>query len=261
MAVEYVVYIDILFLTDFFLTSLSLGLTAILLRKRIRIGKLAAASGIGSGWNCFLVLTSWIPAWLELFMTTIVIGSLMAVILFGKRQTPRNTLTLLLSSALLGGCMEFVCQQFYLADWEALILLGIIKAVIGITLHDLTKRQNIGGERYSVSLYWKGQSRNFTALADSGNRLCVPETGKLVSLVTYRDCVGFCDRVSGGFYIPYRAVGTEHGLLFAITFEKMEIRYNGICITIDNPVVAIAKEPLSESDDFNMILPEEYIYM
>lgn len=261
MAVEYVIYIDILFLTDFFLTILSLILTAILLRKRIQIGKLLAAGMIGSAWNCLLVLTFCIPARLELFMTAVGIGSLMMAIMFGKEQLIRSDLTLWISSAILGGCMEFFRQQFFLTDWESLALLGIAAAVIGVGFYEITRRPEIGRERYAVFLYLKGESREFIGMADSGNHLCVPETGKPVSLVSYQDCIGFCDRVSGGFFVPYRAVGTEHGLLFAITFEKMEIRYNGICITIDHPVVAITKEPLSECGDFNLILPEEYISM
>ena len=122
------------------------------------------------------------------------------------------------------------------------------------------KGQKVGTERYEVTLYFNGRQRKFTGLADSGNRLKVPESGKPVSLVSYQDCAGFCDKVSGGFFIPYRAVGTGHGLLFAITFEKMEIRKSGTCIKIENPVVAITKEPLSSSGDFNMILPEEYVF-
>lgn len=258
---EYVVYIDILFLNDFFLTTLALILTAVLLKKRVKFKKLLAAGTIGSGWNCFLLLGFWFPAWLELFLTAVGIGSFLAVMLFGKKQLFRNVLTLWIASAILGGCMEFFCQQLYLTDWEKLMLLGIVTAIIGISLYEILKRPKIGAERYAVSLYLNGECREFTAMADSGNRLCVPETGKPVSLISYRECIGFCDRVSGGFFIPYRAVGTEHGLLFAITFEKMEIRYNGICVTIDHPVVAIAKEPLSESGDFNMILPEEYSSM
>ena len=78
-------------------------------------------------------------------------------------------------------------------------------------------------------------------------------------MISYDDCRGFCELVYGGIFIPYRAVGTDHGLLFAITFEKMEIEKNGICKTIENPVVAITKEPLSSGGDFNMLLPEEYV--
>lgn len=258
---EYVVYIDVLFLTDFFLTTLSLILTAILLKKHIVFQKLLAAGILGSVWNCLLVVTPFLPRWLELPVTAAGVGSLMGVILFGRKQIIRNAAALWISSALLGGCMGFFRRECYLTDWESLALIGIVTAVIGISLREIVKTSNRSRERYAVDLYFKGKKREFTGLVDSGNRLRVPQTGKCVSVVSYRDCTGFCDCVSGGFFIPYRAVGTEHGLLFAITFEKMEIRYNGMCITIDHPVVAIAKEPLSECGDFNMILPEEYISM
>lgn len=113
--------------------------------------------------------------------------------------------------------------------------------------------------RYQVRLYHHGICKEFAALADSGNRLRVPETGKPVSLIAYSDCIGFCDRVHAGFYIPYRAVGTENGLLFAMMLERMEIIKDGKTIVVENPVVAVSKERLSSDDSFSVLLPEEYI--
>ena len=120
-------------------------------------------------------------------------------------------------------------------------------------------RGKIGDDRYQVSLYYKGREKHFLALADSGNRLRVPESKQPVSLISYKDCIGFCEEVSGGFYIPYHAVGTEKGLLFAMQFERMEIKKNGRTKIIEHPAVAIVKERLSVKGDFSMILPEAYV--
>lgn len=165
----------------------------------------------------------------------------------------------LLSSVLVSGVMEFLRESFWLTDLESLFFLGILCLGVGYFCHELMQERPIGTERYHVKLYYHGACRDFLALADSGNRLHVPETGKPVSLVAYEDCKGFCDRVNAGFYIPYRAVGTEQGVLFAMILEKMEIMKDGTTQIVENPVVAISKERLCGDGSFSMLLPEEYI--
>lgn len=263
---EYVVYIDIIFLTDLFMDFLALLLTAAFVRRHPSVIRLILAAAVGSGWTCFLILCPGFSEAAELLITIVGVGSLMNWIAF-YCDLPKDFIrhflhanaSLLISSAVLNGCLSFIRERMYLSDWESLVFLGAMSGAIVIFLTEMLKKQKVGTERYSVRLYYNGQEREFTGFADSGNRLCVPESGKPVSLVSYRDCIGFCDKVSGGLFIPYRAVGTEHGLLFAITFEKMEIRKSGTCIKIEDPVVAITKEPLSTGGDFNMILPEEYV--
>ena len=153
----------------------------------------------------------------------------------------------------------FAAEQFFLTGTESLIFTCVLAGVAGRFLKEYIFTKTTGDERYQVRLYYRQKIREFTALADSGNRLRVPETGKVVSVISYQDCHDFCDRVSGGFFIPYRAVGTDCGLLFAITFDKMEIEKNGMFVTIEHPAVAITREQLAAGGDFNMLLPEEYV--
>lgn len=262
---EYVVYIDIIFLTDFFLDFLALLLTSAFVRQRPSLIRLMLAAAIGSVWTCFLILCSEFSKTTELLLTVFGVGSLMSLAAFSEEISTdftwllRSDASLLISSAVLNGCLSFTREHLYLTDWESLVFSGAVTGAIVLFLTETMKKEKMGTERYSVRLYYGDKEREFTGFVDSGNRLCVPESGKPVCLVSYRDCIGFCDKVSGGFFVPYRAVGTEHGLLFAITFEKMEIRKSGTCIKIENPVVAITKEPLSTVGDFNMILPEEYV--
>ena len=262
---EYVIYVDVIFLTDFFLDFLALVLTAAFMREWPSIVRMLLAAMAGSLWTCALAVFPIFPQRIGLLLTVFGAGSVMNLIVFARKDQGflKNTLcadiALLVSSAIISGCLSFSREHFYLSEWESLAFLGFMAGAAVIFLREIMKTQKIGTERYTVTLHINGSQREFTGLADSGNRLHVPETGKPVSLISYQDCIGFCDKVSGGFFIPYQAVGTEHGLLFAITFEKMEIRKSGTCIQIENPVVAITKTPLSANGDFNMILPEEYV--
>lgn len=259
---EYEVFIDIFFLTDLFFNLLSLYLTGILLRRRIAWTRFLLSAAVGSVWNCLLIAFPVFPRGAELAVTILGIGSLMCFLAFGIRSASglfRGGTTLFLSAAFVSGITELLRESLWLTDFEVLSLLGILCIGGGSFFRCLLRERAIGDERYHVTLHYRGACREFLALADSGNRLHVPGTEKPVSLASYEDFRGFCDHVHAGFYIPYRAVGTEQGLLFAVVLEKMEIRKDGKTHIVENPVVAVSKERLSFDDSFSMLLPEEYI--
>ena len=54
--------------------------------------------------------------------------------------------------------------------------------------------------------------------------------------------------------IPYRAVGTENGMLPGVLFDRMEVMSEECgSIWIERPIVAISKEPLFFGKDFTMM--------
>lgn len=263
---EYEFYIDVFFLVDFYFNLLSLFLTAACLRKKNSVIRLGLAAAIGSLWNSIMIIIPFLTSGAELLITIAVVGGVMLAVAFqGMHVSEWQYLVkaegcLFLSAGLVNGCYSFSLQQFYLTYLEGLVFTGLIC----VTLEQLIRRcifsrSKIGDDRYQVLLFYKGREKQFLALADSGNRLCVPDSGKPVSLISYKDCIGFCEEVSGGFYIPYHAVGTEKGMLFAMQFERMEIKKNGRVMKVECPVVAIVKEKLSVKGDFSMILPEAYV--
>lgn len=263
---EYEFYIDVFFLIDFYFNLLSLFLTAACIHRKSSVVRLCLAAATGSFWNCILILFPFLSFEAELPVTIAVIGGVMLMITFrgicsdGIFHLLKAEVCLVLSAGLVNGCYSFVCQHVWLKTEEGLILTGLICILLERFMRQwMFKREKVGNDRYHVSLYYRGKEKSFRALVDSGNRLCVPGSGKPVSLISYEDCADFCETVSGGFYIPYHAVGTERGMLFALQFEKMEIKKSGRVMTVECPVVAIVKERLSITGDFSMILPEAYV--
>ena len=263
---EYEFYLDIFFLTNFYFTLLSLFLTAAYMNRKCTIARLVFAAAIGSFWNSILVIYPFFSLGTELLITVGVIGSVMLAVNFpgllaeGFLKLLKAEGCLFLAAALISGCYSFFCQQFYLTDFEGLICTGLICIIPEHLIRRMIfSRERIGDARYQVILSYKGKEKEFSALADSGNHLCVPDSGKPVSLISFYDCRNFCEEVTGGFYSPYHAVGTEHGMLFALRFERMKIMKNGKIKVVESPVVAITKERLSVNGDFSMILPEAYI--
>lgn len=259
---EYEFFIDLFFLADLLFNLQSLFLTAFLIRRNISIKRLLVGAIIGSIWNCFIVVYPVLPPYAEILFTTLGIGSIMTASVFSiftLSEIVKADMALFTASAVVGGAVSFLREHLWLTDWESMVLVGIICLCCGSFFRQSMQERAVGKERYQVWLYYCGRKKEFLGLADSGNRLRTPESGKPVSIVAQSDCVGFCDHVSGGFYIPYRAVGTREGVLFAMTFEKMEIWKDGEQMVIDCPVVAITKEQLSADNTFSILLPEEYI--
>lgn len=263
---EYEFYIDVFFLIVSYLNLLSLFLSAAFLRRKIVVTRLVFAALIGSFWNSILVIVPFFSFHTALFLTVVVVGGGMLAAAFrgllseGIRILLRAEVFLFLAAGLVNSCYSFFCQHYFLTDLEGLAVTGLICLMLERFLRRCVfKRDKVGDSRYRVSLHYRGKEKQFLALVDSGNRLRAPGSGKPVSLISYKDCGGFCETVSGGIYIPYHAVGTEKGTLFAVQFEKMEIERNGKYMTVENPIVAIVKGSLSTDGDFSMILPEAYV--
>lgn len=262
MLLEYEFYPDVFFLTVFAMNLLSLFLSGILGGMKGKPAGLLAGAAIGSIWNCLLVLFPVMPSILELTLTIGVIGSLMTSVSFSLKTIAgilRADVLLLISMFLTGGIFTFFRESLWLSDAEAETAVWCLSLGIFYFLKGILKESIRGRERFSVWLYYKGKRKKFLALADSGNRLVEPVTGKPVSVISYESCKGFCDRVSAVLYIPYCAVGTRKGFLTGIIFEKMEIQINGTFLKIEKPIVAVCRERLSTDGDFSMLIPEEFI--
>lgn len=259
---EYEIYIDVLFLVDFLCSLLALSLTAKMLKRKLTAPRAAAAAAAGSFWSCLITVFPVLPVLLELVFTVLFTGSLMSVLAFPSRDLKsilKADVMLLVSCVAMGGSMMTLKQFLFLKDWEALFCLGAVYWAARILMNMWTTEKARGQERYQVKLFYRGETRVFSALCDSGNRLKEPVSKKPVSVISYEDCIGFCDNVEFPLYIPYRAVGTENGLLTGMILEKMEIQNGEDRLEICRPIVAVSKVPLSVNGDFAMLLPEELL--
>lgn len=259
---EYEVYIDVLFLVDFFCSFLALSLAARMLKRKFLFYRALLSAIVGSLWSCFVTVFPLFPISVELGLTILLIGGLMAALAFPSgdlRAVLKASGVVLLACVLMGGVMMTLKQFLLLKDWEAVFCLSAVWFGVRILTDMRQSEKARGQERYPVRLYYRGACKQFTALCDSGNRLREPVSQKPVSVISYGDCRGFCDKVDYPVYIPFRAVGTEAGLLAGMIFEKMEILKGEEWLEVERPIVAVTKEPLAVAGDFTMLLPEELI--
>lgn len=172
-------------------------------------------------------------------------------------------------------CLVAVCLCAYGINWRA-ARTGCFYAVLKIAIGGLAVR--FGGSIWStllagiclfvlfavgytrkntnrlipVELYYAGQTVRLTALFDTGNRLRDPITGQSVlvvdanvaqqltglSAIQLRKPVETIGVFPGLRLIPYRTVGTDNGLMLAMTLDKVRIgSWQGSTVVAFAPVV------------------------
>ncbi len=288
--VEYEWYADLFFLEEAYRDVLIVWLAAVLLRRRTVVQRLMGAGIVGglcSTGIVYLELMGRCPAGGQTVFAGIwevgkmlVTGFLMIWIAFPEKQTMRQEKrevpadsgdswmkvfkchgkalgVLVLSAGILQSGLAILRERCFLTGWKSLMFMGFFCVGIRFFAAALVRWPMVGKTRYQVRLFLNEKSKEFTAMADSGNRLVEPVTGKPVSIIAAADAKEFLGEKVGVIMIPYRAVGTKNGMLPGVLFDRMEVITEECgSVKIDRPVVAVSKEPLFFGKDFTMILPE-----
>ena len=248
-----VIYLDIVMLLNFLVDWLLLMGTNRLLGHSLSPGRCALAALVGGlyGGACLLPGFSFLGN--TLWRTVML--ALLAVIAYGlKRSTIRRGVLFLLLSMALGGVAMGLDRGF----------LSVVGAAGGVCLLcNFGFRGRMGGESYlPVELIYGETRLHLTALQDTGNTLCDPITGSPVLVVDSETAgkltglskeqlqkpVESIGAIPGLRLIPYRAVGTENGLLLALPMKQVKIGSWRV-----SRVVAFAPEQLSVSGEYQAL--------
>lgn len=247
------VYLDIVILLNFLVDWLLLMGANRLCGHSLSPGKAALGAVVGGlyGGACLLPGFSFLGN--ALWRTVIL--CLMAGIAYGfRRSTLRRGVLFLLLSMALGGVALSLNGGF-------LSLAGAAGGLCLLCILGFHGRDH--GQSYvPVELTYGGQHLRLTALRDTGNTLCDPVTGSPVLVVdgqTAQKLTGLTKEqlsrptqtigsIPGLRLVPYRAVGTENGLLLALRLKNVKIgSWQGSFL------VAFAPEPLSVSGEYQAL--------
>lgn len=259
-----VIYVDVLFVVNFFITYLLLLFTSLLLKRDKKIIHLLFASAVGGLYS--LVILADNLNFLVTAMGKILASFLIVFIAFGFVR-----LTVFLKSALLFYFSNLVFLGIIVAiqlifkssgialnngtvyfDISAKILLLsalfaylISVAVIKIYNHTIEKKQI-----YSVTIDKNGRTTHLYALSDSGNKLKEPFSDYPV-IVADKSKISFnAERV-----VPYNTVGGE-GVLQAFKPDKVVISNGKNSFETDRVYIAMSSV---ESKDFSAIINPEIL--
>lgn len=267
-------YLDLYFLINFFMDLILLSMVRRILKLPLRKKRILLAGLAGAVWACVAVFVPVISPLLEILITWIIGGGILVVIAYGKMgilDFGRTICTLWMVSAAAGGILiglgDHVQTGKYLRSggntahfsvislvcWIAGIYFGIC-ACMAVIKTRIQEQKHL----YEVTLSYQGKKKVVTALLDTGNQLYEPYGHEPVHVITCEACTQLCEVVSQMIYIPFRAVGTECGMLPAIRIDEMSVSQDGKLVKVlEKPWIAISKEPLSPGRRYEMLLHGE----
>lgn len=244
------VYLDLVFLLNFFFDFILLLATSIMLKRNIKWWRISIGSLIGaiSLISLFMPLNS-----LTLFLVKVIISILMVLITFGFkdiRYTLKNLAYLYFISVLLGGMLYFLNLQFSYKNeglifffdglsinWIFLVIISPV--IIYIYIRQAQEIKTNYAHYYPVDIYLKeGTILKTNAFLDSGNKLIDPYKKRPIILVHSKKIEKlFLDK---SILVPYDTV-SGHGMLKCLKPEKIIIngvgeRKNLLVGYLDSPI-------------------------
>ena len=105
-----------------------------------------------------------------------------------------------------------------------------------------------------VTMIYGEKKETVTGLIDTGNRLREPVSSQPVHVAAAGVMKQLYPSVKGVVYVPYQSVGTSRGILPAVFIDRMEIEQEGGRYSLEKPLIAITKQELSPSGEYQILI-------
>lgn len=255
---HYTVYIDVLFLVNFFMDIWILWLMKTVLKYRSSVLRILLAAFIGALWVCLITAFSFLPKVAENVITYFGISSAMICIAFHKRnwkELLKGIVALYVVSFCLGGISNYLFYHTKAGSLPRLfMLLTFSVGCTFILLSEFISSKKSTKDIYSVKLCYQGRNIELKGLWDSGNSLSDPLTHKPVCIVEYPAVKDLVTSIEGFRYIPFQSVGKTDGLLVGIEMDQLVVQMEKEQIQIESPMIGICKHSLSRDNRYQMLL-------
>lgn len=272
------VYIDLVFLLNLIADYLLLLAGGRMAGCVLRRGRIALAAAAGALYSCLLFLPG--TGWLGVWASKLGVGVIMALVAYGSgAHLLRSTLMFFAASAGLGGTVlaaqllgsgPLTMENGVLYsnfDLRLLLLLFVLCYFI-LSLFFRRVGRHTGGELVRLNVELLGKQVRVTALRDTGNTLTDPATNRPV-VVVHADALRHIlppeaissapiesaeelarIGIKGIRLLPFRAVGTDFGLLLALRADR---------VTADGAVlgpllIALSPGPVSDGGAYQGLI-------
>lgn len=295
----YVVYIDVLFLVNFFMDFIVLTLTGNFLRLRAGILRRIFGAAFGAFCYCIMLYLPWEYRVWGSRVLMLVGACMMGKLVFSIKGLKKLAQFLLIFHAtafFLEGTVTAVYHYtklgYYIrkivkGDLYAQIIAGTLAGMVLVScllmktaVSCIRKRQSESKLYYEVEFLKGNRRKKAVALLDTGNQLKEPVSGKPVVLADMTFAGELLDEDTRTaireFYetgnmqtvmgetvrmrlIPYHSVGRKHGVLAAIFFDSLTIQMEQRVIEKTGVCVAITEEPVAARGGYQVILNAELV--
>ncbi len=271
---EQVVYADVLWLIDFSMDLLALGIAGRIAQREARPRRLCAAAALGGIWSVLALIGGWDGFGGLLLDLGAAAG--MCWLAFGRASPGRFVMTFggfFFATLLLGGSMTALANLFggeaeTAATGGGFFLLAL--AGSGITLLGTRLRRRAAPRRVRVTVTVGERSLTLDALTDSGNLVRDPVTGRGVIFIAPRRLAALVDeplrtvllarRPEGMAALPADAA-RRLCLVPAETVQGrgmlLALRPDGVAVEGEPCAALICPMPDSHGRDYDAILPAD----
>lgn len=259
-----VIYVDVLFVVNFFITYLLLLLTKLFIKANVKTVRLLFSSFIGGAYSLVILLDE-----LHFLITAIgklIISAVIVFVAFGFKRLTYFAKALgffYLSNMLLLGVILAAWLIFkpdglvvnndvvyFDIPAKALLISALAAYLIALAAVKIYNRTVGKNEIYSITVFKNDEQLHLYAFADTGNKLKEPFSDYPVIVVDSSKISFEAERI-----IPFNTVGGE-GVLKAFKPDKVIISSGKKTIETDRVYIAVSTV---DSKEFSAILNPEII--
>lgn len=252
---KYELYADIWFVTNFTMDAIALWLSGKLTKQKIRCRRLLLAGLLGT--TVSLVFFFWLHHYIfYLLLVHVLINPAMVYLCFQSRKSKEflaQWAVTYFAVILLGGILQAGRNMFPAAGGCWLLAGSLLALILGEKAAAYLKRRKETVFRLLI-LTETGQ---FPAVGffDTGNLLKDPMVNQPVHIIKGELLKErLIEEQLPVRLIPYHSLGTESGLLEAVTLKGMYIFCGETSRYLEKPVFGIAREQLFQSREYDVIL-------
>lgn len=270
-----IIYIDILITVNLIVNYFLLLLVAKISNNSYKNFRLILSAGAGSLFSLYI----FVPLVNTLFDILVKFVSALIMVLIGFgfkniKRFARLTVELFIVSFVYAGAIMALWMSFKLKaiiinnsviyyDVSPVFLVGF-SAVLYLTIaimRSLLKRNAIKARRCSVEIEFRGRSKTFTGIFDTGNSLKDLLSDSAIIFIDKKRFLKFLGAPPSAFVKNYRIIpcGTVTGskLIEAVRCDKGVIKIDNSVITLNKPILAISELPVDK--EFEVLLNPEIL--
>lgn len=250
------VYLDFVFLINFFFDFLLLFGTSKILKRAVSLGRLFLGSAVGSLSLIFLFCKF---SSIQLLLVKIILSIFIVFCTFGKKNLLSNISYFYLLSIILGGFLYlfdisfsyknsgvvFVRNGFFL---NFFVILITAPTIIYYYVKQNIKYKNVVSNKYIVEIYINDKLYKMEGMLDTGNQLTDPYKKRAIIIVDLD-----IDVAKNKFiYVPYKALNTN-GVIPCVKPDRVIIEEK----IFSNCLVGLSKDKFM-LDGASCILPNQF---
>ncbi|MCH5316935.1 MAG: sigma-E processing peptidase SpoIIGA [Eubacterium sp.] len=244
-----VIYVDVLFIVNFFITFFLLLVTAKLSKRSEKIWRLVAASFIGGTYSLIILIDdlsfalSFIGKLAAAFIMILVAFKFKGIKAYIKETAIFFFVNFLFVGIIVGLWLIFKPKGivinnstvYFNVSAKLLLITALVAYIISAIIIRIYNNKTAVKELYSVTVFKNGNEVRFFAFADSGNNLKEPFSNYPVIVADkklFENCE--CQRL-----IPFSTIGGE-GVLSAFRPDKVEISSSFGSVAVEEVYIAIS---------------------